>query len=1019
MSGLFHEAVSASAGSGKTYKLSSRYIALMARALSAGLDPQPERIAALTFSRKAAGEIFSRILERLADAALSEARLAELNAALEQEGVSSLESAQAAQLLRVLISRMPRLRLGTLDSFFAQVIRAFPFELGLNGDFEMIDGVDLTDAREDTLGAVLTSASGEQRQALTDALRDLSFGDSPRSFRESLLQCADTFHQLYLQAQDRECWGIQAVWPRACIWIQAAGDYSDSEIATFREKHTDRSWETFFRNAADYQPGKSIDLGTVGNRLLEQFAGVVAGSAEIKVGRKQEALDAADCDLLRRVLGKLVAQALAVKDKRVQAVYRLLSAYESKYREQVRNRGRLSFADFKVLLADGPGLTGIPSEGRLYIDYRLDGKFDHWLLDEFQDTDRMQWQVLCNLIDEVVQADSPERTFFYVGDIKQAIYNWRGGDARLFGEVAGRYGMELTSLARSWRSAPAVLETVNQVFGALDGHPALPEAVRMQWDACWDRHEPAPGNAGKAGCAVLYEIGRSGNLSDDKDERIRFTVGLVGDLLREKGGSIAVLVRSGKFGREVLDALRQAGISCVWEGETPALDSPELYGFYSLVKLAEHPGDRFAQEHIRISPLAAHLEAEGLVPENAGLAVLREINRAGFEAALRRFVPSPGRAALYAAREFDATRNRSCDDFLRYLEELTIPGGGAGQVTVMTIHKSKGLEFDAVVLPELQGGKGLDSVELGFEQHTGAGHETEWVFDVPGKTFAEADPVLRSHLESRRETAIYEALCVLYVAMTRAKQGLYMVITSAAGTSTSLQLSALLTDTLSSEPQPVPSDGQPCSKVYSSGDSDWMPEKEAQPEPEKTEWPPFRFETRKRLIRRLPSEEEQGADAGLLFAPERMRAAETGLQLHQLFEQIEWLEADEAAPEAEGSEYICRLFGQAMQSDAIRSLFARPGADAEVWREKPFEVVIDGVWISGRFDRVVLRHAADGRICGAEIIDFKCGNATELKESEMRQMQLYRKVLSRLTGLAEEQILCRIARIRSGRVDEI
>ena len=63
------------------------------------------------------------------------------------------------------------------------------------------------------------------------------------------------------------------------------------------------------------------------------------------------------------------------------------------------------------------------------VDYRLDGHFDHWLLDEFQDTSDLQWQVLANLIDEVLQDTSGKRSFFYVGDVKQAIYGWRAGNA--------------------------------------------------------------------------------------------------------------------------------------------------------------------------------------------------------------------------------------------------------------------------------------------------------------------------------------------------------------------------------------------------------------------------------------------------------------------------------------------------------------------------------------------------------------------------------------------------------------
>ena len=70
------------------------------------------------------------------------------------------------------------------------------------------------------------------------------------------------------------------------------------------------------------------------------------------------------------------------------------------------------------------------------MNFRLDSSFDHWLLDEFRDTSRLQWQALRDLVDEIIQSDSGRRSFFYVGDTKQAIYSWRGGDPRLFDEVS-------------------------------------------------------------------------------------------------------------------------------------------------------------------------------------------------------------------------------------------------------------------------------------------------------------------------------------------------------------------------------------------------------------------------------------------------------------------------------------------------------------------------------------------------------------------------------------------------------
>ena len=124
-----HVMILASAGSGKTYALTNRFVALLAA------GARPERIVALTFTRKAAGEFFDEILNKLARAASDERFASQLARELE---LPQLEPVNFLQMLRAVVDAMPRLRLGTLDGFFGRIARAFPLELGLTGDFEVL-----------------------------------------------------------------------------------------------------------------------------------------------------------------------------------------------------------------------------------------------------------------------------------------------------------------------------------------------------------------------------------------------------------------------------------------------------------------------------------------------------------------------------------------------------------------------------------------------------------------------------------------------------------------------------------------------------------------------------------------------------------------------------------------------------------------------------------------------------------------------------------------------------------------
>lgn len=129
MASIASEIIEASAGSGKTYALTNRFIKLMA------FDVPADRIVALTFTVKSAGEFFDAILEKLARAAKDESEASHLAKELDCPNFSQ---ADFLRLLRDLTRGMHRLSLGTLDSFFVRVVGAFPLEFGLGGDFSMM-----------------------------------------------------------------------------------------------------------------------------------------------------------------------------------------------------------------------------------------------------------------------------------------------------------------------------------------------------------------------------------------------------------------------------------------------------------------------------------------------------------------------------------------------------------------------------------------------------------------------------------------------------------------------------------------------------------------------------------------------------------------------------------------------------------------------------------------------------------------------------------------------------------------
>ena len=148
---------------------------------------------------------------------------------------------------------------------------------------------------------------------------------------------------------------------------------------------------------------------------------------------------------------------------------------------------------------------------RKFAEYRFDSSTKHWLFDEFQDTSRLQWEVFKDIIDEAIQ--DPEKSFYFVGDIKQSIYGWRGGDMKLFGEIYEHYKKHMLDneqMKTSYRSCPAVIDFVNQLFS---NYPLLKtyfgERTENAWAQKWENHDCSSKTQKQKGEVSVKVIGLS------------------------------------------------------------------------------------------------------------------------------------------------------------------------------------------------------------------------------------------------------------------------------------------------------------------------------------------------------------------------------------------------------------------------------------------------------------------------------------------------------------------------------
>ncbi len=220
-----HKMILASAGSGKTYALTNRFVQLLA------LGAKPERIAALTFTRKAAGEFFDEILTKLARAATDPAFAEKIAGEI---GGPKLPPADFGRMLRGMVDAMPRLCLGTLDGFFARVVRAFPLELGLGGDFDLLEEHASRLERRRVLRRMfgVTGALEAAQQDFIEAFKRATFGAEEKRLGSHLDGFLDEHAEIFLAAPEAAAWGrAERIWPQGSAALAKAGTRAEAARA--------------------------------------------------------------------------------------------------------------------------------------------------------------------------------------------------------------------------------------------------------------------------------------------------------------------------------------------------------------------------------------------------------------------------------------------------------------------------------------------------------------------------------------------------------------------------------------------------------------------------------------------------------------------------------------------------------------------------------------------------------------------------------------------------------------------
>ena len=1019
----------ANAGSGKTYALTTRMIQLLAQ------DVPPDKIAALTFTRKSAGEFLSAVFNRLAGAAKDPKKLADLQ---KEDGLANLDAARCRAILTRLALQIGRLGMGTIDSLFARIARAFPLESGLAEDFAMAGEAEILSARERTLAALFANESSASLSDFIDLLRRINRTHGERDVFKNLLKETKHLHAKFLATPQGSTWGdADAIWEAGCAILNsnhdlracAFGFRTQMQITSpdLADEHREK-WLSWLDETASWTNGMMVSAS-----LKDFFKKLQSLKDEAKTGRQIIANGQGspkngrvyfDDDLL--VLRQQIIEGILKLEfesllQRSRSLHALMQKFEESYATLVRSAGLVTFGDITDSLARKAG----DEAWRLSAGYRIDQKFDHWLLDEFQDTSRPQWKILETFIEEVLTNPEGNRGFFYVGDTKQAIYSWRGGDPNLFFEIFDEFKSkgypieDALPLRESYRSCQAILDFVNKVFGDLDRVKSdleIPDAIIEKWSSAWTKHIVSPKTCDLDGYAEWVSIPKNVGDDDEEGDAIDRKILQILDATEpwKRGLSCAVLKRDNKAVAALASLLQSKDIPVAVEGKTnPCVDNPLGAVFIAALRLCASPDDKIAAAIVHGFPATlAWGVGDGWKFRRETLA---SIAQSGFASTIRQwadasdianepFLKECAAAFLLAAEEFDSCRKSSDGilDFLRFVENRqTQENEASGVVRIMNVHQSKGLGFDMVIVSGLdKKGGGNDSTNLALGP---SASEVKWGVLMPGKELAVHDSLLEAQLKIEEADHKFGEICTAYVALTRAKKALYVLTTTLGANPTAKNFARHLLLQFDADSTSIGKanwyQGHTLEAVttapVASASHLFCPPLQGTPKPAS------------------PSSLKAQAGEGRGFVSLSREAAELGTEVHEALASIEWLESGSWLSQniSQQAAILVRGF---LEKPIAKDVFTKPDQPHNLWRERAFDVTLDGRWVSGVFDRVLVYLSEVGEPTSAIIYDFKTdyGSSAEIEERYAGQMEVYRQAVCKLLAIPSESVSTKIVRIR-------
>ncbi|GAA7215441.1 RecB-like helicase [Helicobacter pylori] len=723
-------ALKASAGSGKTFALSVRFLALLFKGAN------PSEILTLTFTKKATAEMKERILdylkilqkENLEDEKEKEKSQNILKELEEKYHLNpNLVQNSAQNIYQRFLNA--EIRISTIDAFFQSILRKFCWFVGLSANFEVNED---TKAHQQQLNASFLSAlNGEQLEELSVFITQCLSYDNYTS--DSILERLRFLkNKLYLfdpnkkePAFDEEGFLEKLRGLNQQIQsIETASDKAKTAIKCDDFRGFLNSSLTWLKKKSEYRDFKKLkdEIPTLESECeeIENDLKLYYEAREIALFKKFPKF----IQLYDKATSKIQALDFdAIKDK----VHALLNGYEE-----------------------------LPAE---FFYFRLDSKIAHILIDEFQDTSLNDYKILAPFIDEIkagIGQAKWHRSVFFVGDVKQSIYAFRGSFSSLFESVSKDFYHD--NLQFNHRSAPLIINYVNTIFKK--AYQSSPTAYLEQ------KYPKTSQNKHATDGYVKVSL-----VADERELLLEQILQEAQNLLEHRidPKDITILCATNKDALEIKNYLQER-LSAIHPSTE---SSAKLSQFVEskIIKnaleyaLAEEPYKPFYKHSVL--KLAGYLHDDAIAL--AGFNPKKE-SVAGFVWKVMELFELYGEPAQSCLEL--AVGCEDADGFLEKLEAKSIASSHSKGAQIMTIHKSKGMQFPYVIVCERLGNPNSNHSNQLLEEYNGA--ELVRLYyrmknrEVVDKDYARA-------LDKEEAAKNHEETNVYYVAFTRAELGLIVV----------------------------------------------------------------------------------------------------------------------------------------------------------------------------------------------------------------------------------------------------